>query len=98
MDQKEFEDKLDGYAERISQAAGESVKKVEEAFDKGKANLKEDMETRSESRFRSSPRMGAILFGVGLVWLLASTGFINHPIVPILLIAVGIFLLVRQRR
>jgi hypothetical protein len=96
MDQKEFEERLDGYAEKLSATVADGVKKVEDAFDKGKENLKTDMDT-DESRFRGSPRMGAVLVGIGLVWLLASIGALSSWIFPVLVIAGGIYLLIRNR-
>ena len=98
MDQKEFEEKLDGYAEKLSSTVSDGVKKVEEAFDKGKANLHEDIAASGEkARFKGSPRMGALLLGVGVVWLLMSLGALHHPVFPILLIIAGIYFLVRNR-
>lgn len=98
MDLKEFEEKLDGYADRMSKTVADGVKKVEEAFDKGKANLREDMtKSGGAEGIKGSPRMGAILLAAGILWLLFSLGALQHPIFPILVIIVGIYLLVRNR-
>jgi len=96
MDQKEFEERLDGYAEKMSQTVTDGVKKVEEAFDKGKQNLREDMDT-DESRFRGSPRMGAILLACGIVWLLAVLLPGSGWLFPVIVMGAGIYLMIRNR-
>jgi hypothetical protein len=96
MDQKEFEDRLDGYAERLSKTVSDGVKKVEDAFDRGKENLRTDMETEG-TRFRGSPRMGAVLVAAGLVWLLAVMLPGSGWLFPVIVIAAGVYLLIRNR-
>ena len=95
-DRKEFEDRLDGFADKFSHAMSDGVKRLEEAFDKGKDNLRRDMET-NEGRLSGSPRMGMILVGVGILWLLYALGVLSQPIFPILLIVLGIYFLLRNR-
>ena len=106
MDQKEFEVKLDEYANKISVAVGEGVKKVEEAFDKGRENLKADSaEAEAEGGgggggfrgMKGSPKSGIVLIGAGIVWLLYIAGFFQQWIFPILVIALGIYFIVRNR-
>jgi hypothetical protein len=96
MDQREFEERLDGYAEKMSQTAADGVKKVEEAFDKGKQNLRADMDT-DESRFRGSPRMGALLLAAGIIWLLAVLLPGSGWLFPVIVIGAGIYLMIRNR-
>jgi uncharacterized membrane protein len=97
-DRREFEEKLDGYAEKFSRAVSDGVKKLEDAFDKGKANLRDDMETKEESkRISGSPRMGLILVIVGILWLLFTMGVLRQPIFPILVIILGAYFLIRRR-
>lgn len=96
MDQKEFEERLDGYAERLSKTVSDGVKRVEEAFDRGKANLRTDMEA-DDSRFRGSPRMGAVLVAAGVVWLLAVILPGSGWLFPVVVIAIGVYLLIRNR-
>jgi hypothetical protein len=95
-DRREFEDRLDRFADRFSKAMSDGVKKLEDTFDKGKANLHEDMESR-ESRMSGSPRMGAILVGIGFVWFLFAVGALDEWIFPVLMIALGVFFLIRNR-
>jgi len=97
MDQKEFEDRLDGYADRMSKTVSDGVKRMEEAFDRGKANLRTDMHSEG-SRFRGSPRMGAVLVAAGAVWLLAVILPGSAWLFPVIVIAVGIYLLIRDRQ
>jgi hypothetical protein len=104
MDQKEFEGKLDEYANKISATVGEGVKKVEEAFDKGRENLKADAaEGEGEGErggfrgMKGSPKSGIVLIGAGIVWLLYIAGFFQQWIFPILVIALGIYFIVRNR-
>jgi len=96
MDQKEFEERLDGYAEKMSQTVADGVKKVEEAFDKGKQNLREDMD-KDESRFRGSPRMGALLLAAGVIWLVAVLLPGSGWLYPLIIIGGGIYLMIRNR-
>lgn len=94
-DRKEFEERLDRFADRMSGAMSDGVKKLEQAFEKGRENVREDGESRG--RFSGSPRMGMILVGVGIVWLLYSLGVLRQPIFPILLIVLGVYFLLRDR-
>jgi len=97
-DRREFEEKLDGYAEKFSRAVSDGVKKLEEAFDKGKSNLRADLETKEENkRISGSPRMGLILVIVGILWLLFTMGVLRQPIFPILVIILGAYFLIRRR-
>jgi len=96
MDQKEFEERLDGYADKLTQTVADGVKKVEDAFDKGKQNLKQDMDA-DESRFRGSPRMGAILLACGVIWLLAVLIPGSGWLFPVIVIGAGIYLMIRNR-
>jgi hypothetical protein len=100
MEQKEFESKLDEYASKISDVVGEGVKRVEEAFEKGKENLKASSEAEGGEGFKGfkgSSKSGAVLIGVGIVWLLYIAGFFQQWIFPILVIVLGIYFIVRNR-
>jgi hypothetical protein len=98
MDQKEFESKLDAYANKISGAVSDGVKKVEAAFDKGKENLKADENGGQGLKgLKGSPRMGLILVAVGILWLLYTFDVFAQPVFPILLIIVGLYFVVRNR-
>jgi hypothetical protein len=95
-ERRDFEDKLDGLADKFSRTMSDGVKKLEEAFDKGKGNLREDMDSENK-RLSGSPRLGVILLGLGLLWLLYALGVLSQPIFPILLIIMGVYFLVRNR-
>ena len=95
--QRDFEGKLDEYANKISQAVSEGVKRVEEAFEKGKENLKSESGEGGAKGMKGSARSGIVLIGVGIVWLLYIAGLFGHVIFPILLIILGIYFVVRNR-
>ena len=102
-EQRDFEGKLDEYANKISQAVSDGVKRVEEAFEKGKQNLRAESGEGGEAGkggikgLKGSPRSGVVLIGIGIVWLLYIAGLFGHVIFPILLIILGIYFLVRNR-
>jgi hypothetical protein len=99
MDQRDYEDRMNRYTQRFADAVSDGVKRVEEAFDKGKENLRQDIKgAQGMEGLRGSPRMGLILVGVGIVWLLFSLGILQHPIFPIIVIGVGLYYIVRSRR
>jgi hypothetical protein len=98
--QRDFEGKLDEYANKISQAVSDGVKRVEEAFERGKENLKSESGEGGEGgagRMKGSARSGIVLIGVGIVWLLYIAGLFEHVVFPILLIVLGIYFVVRNR-
>lgn len=96
-DRKEFEERMDGYAERFSRIVSDGVKKLEDAFDRGKTNFKDDIESEERHRLAGSPRLGLVLLGLGLVWLLYTLGVLRQPIFPVLMIVLGIYFLLRNR-
>jgi hypothetical protein len=105
MEQKEWEDRLDRYADRTAQAVRKGVHVLEDAFDKGKETLKEET-TRAEPgsagadvspASRGSRRLGLLLVFLGIVWLLHSLGILDQPVFPILLIVLGVYFLTRHR-
>jgi len=99
MDQKDYEARMDRYAQRVTDAVSDGVKRVEEAFDKGKENLRQDIKgAQGMEGLKGSPRMGLILVGLGIIWLFLSLGILQHPIFPIIVIAVGLYYIVRSRR
>jgi hypothetical protein len=96
--QKDFESRLDEYANKISKVVNDGVKRVEEAFDKGKENLRSSgAEEGEEGGKKGSTRTGIVLIGIGIVWLLYIIGLFGNPTFPILLIVLGIYFLVRKR-
>jgi hypothetical protein len=88
---------MDGYAERMSRVVSDGVRKLEDAFDRGKSNLKQDIESDERRRLAGSPRLGIILLAAGLVWLLYTLGVLRQPIFPVLMIILGIYFLLRNR-
>ncbi len=99
MDTKEFEERLDAYAERLSRTVSEGVRRLEETIERGKENLREDLRTERERipRIERSPRLGLILLVGGFAWLLAVLGVFSRPILPVATMAVGAWMIVRGR-
>lgn len=107
MDQKEWEQRLDRYADRTAQAVRQGVHVLEDAFDKGKETLKEETAgsrtgvagagaDESPAR-KGSPRLGLVLVFLGIVWLLHSLGILDQPVFPILLIILGVYFIARSK-
>lgn len=95
--QRDFDSRLDEYANKISQAVSDGVKRVEEAFEKGKENLRSEGGEGGIKSLKGSPKSGIVLIGIGIVWALYIAGLFGHVIFPILLIIIGIYFVVRNR-
>jgi len=118
MDQKQWEERLDRAADRVSRAVTDGVHVLEDAYEKGKDTLREEMNSRrapgdttapgataTGSAFttetkpvsKGSPRLGLMLVGLGIVWLLHSLGILDQPVFPILLIVLGVYFIARSK-
>lgn len=104
MDQKEWEERLDRYADRTAQAVRKGVHVLEDAFDKGQETLKEESVrpagaegTEAPPERKDTRRLGLVLVFLGILWLLHSLGILAQPIFPILLIVAGVYFLARSR-
>jgi F0F1-type ATP synthase assembly protein I len=117
MDQKQWEERLDRAADRVSRAVTEGVHVLEDAYEKGKETIKEEFDGRrsatdntasdasTQSAFtagpkpatKGSPRVGLILVGLGIVWLLNTLGILDQPVFPILLIVLGVYFIARSK-
>ncbi len=98
MAEKEIESKMDQTTKKFTETVADGVKKIEEAFDKGKENLKEDIKaSQGMKNLKGSPRMGLIMLGLGFAWLLHIFGLFNHAVFPILLMIAGIYFVLRSR-
>ncbi len=98
MEQKGFDKKLDEVAEKFSKAMNDGVKRMEEAFQKGKESFQQHhVATDRWKHHALSPTGGFIIVGVGIVWLLYTLGVFSHPVFPILVIVLGLFLIFRRR-
>ena len=96
---KNVEDKLDDLADRFSKAMTEGVKRMEDAFQAGVKNLKDnpDLKQGKIRSFFASSSGGAVLLIVGIVWFFYAVGLLDKPIFPLLFIALGIYLMLRHR-
>lgn len=106
MDQKEWEERLDRYADRTAQAVRKGVHVLEDAFDQGKDTLMEETappaagarDAEAPGGKKDTRRRGLGLVIVGLLWLLHSLGILSQPIFPILLIILGVYFLTRTKQ
>jgi hypothetical protein len=98
MEQKDFDGKLNEYADKISNAVSEGVKRLEKAFeterDKMRATENAPEGTRATAR---SPRFGIVLVTIGILWLLYTLGVFAQPVLPILLIIAGVYFIAKSR-
>jgi hypothetical protein len=115
MDQKQWEERLDRAADRVSRAVTDGVHVLEDAYEKGKETLKEEIDGRRAPTDPVSPgaqpsntavpppanrgsrRLGLMLVGLGIVWLLHSLGILDQPVFPILLVVLGVYFIARSR-
>lgn len=77
----------------------DGVKKMEDAFEKGMDNIKSNpkfQEGRLRGFFTSSAG-GAILVIVGVVWFAYAVGLLSNWIIPLLIIALGAYLMHRYK-
>ena len=97
---RNVEDRLDDIANRFSRAMSECVKRMEGAFDKGIKSVRENPELSKAKikGFFGSSTGGGILLIVGFVWLFYAIGLLDQPVFPILLIALGFYVLYRNRK
>jgi hypothetical protein len=107
MEQRDWEERLDRYADQTAHAVRKGVNVLEDAFDKGKETLKEEAARKEEGAGagessepapnRGSRRLGLVLVFLGIIWLLHSLGILDQPVFPILLVILGIYFLTRSK-
>jgi len=101
MDQKDWEERLDRYADRTAQAVKKGVGILEDAFEKSKETIVNETSSQPGAEpgaaRKGSPRLGLAMVVVGLVWLLNTLGVLDQPILPILLIILGVYFVARSR-
>lgn len=90
---KDFEEKLDQIADEVSKTVSDGVKRVEETV----SNIKTRPEI-SEGRiktFFTSPMGGLVVLVIGLLWFFNAVGLFDNKVLPVILIAVGIYMMVK---
>jgi hypothetical protein len=98
MEQKEFENKLDEYAEKLSGVVSDGISRMEKLYEQTKENLKSDATTADKlKKIGEYPKTGHVLIGLGIVWLLYTFDVFDYKIFPILLIILGAFIVLRKR-
>jgi hypothetical protein len=119
MDQKQWEQRLDRAADKVSKVVGDGVHVLEDAYAKGKETLQDEFEARRgpgstgpggaapeappgsaeapRATHRGSRKLGLMLVGLGIVWLLHTLRILDQPVFPALLIALGIYFVARSK-
>jgi len=90
---KDFEQKLDEVADKVSQTVSEGVRRLEDTV----SSIKSRPEV-SESKIRdlfTSPLGGLIVLAIGLLWFFNAVGLFDNKVLPVILIAVGIYMMVK---
>lgn len=90
---RQFEQKLDEIADRVSQTVSEGVKRLEDTVSNIQARP-----GFSESKIKSlftSPLGGLIAVIIGVLWFFNAVGLFDNKVLPIILIAVGIYMMVK---
>jgi hypothetical protein len=98
MEQRDFDSKLNEYADKISNAVSDGVKRLEKAFEteRNKMRAAEGAPEGTRETGRS-PRFGFILVAIGILWLLYTLGVFAQPVLPILLIIAGVYFVAKTR-
>lgn len=98
MEQKEFESKLDEYAEKLSSVVSDGISRMEKLYDQTKENLKSDATTADKlKKIGEYPKIGQVLIGLGIIWLLFTLHVLDNWIFPVLLIVLGAFIVLRRK-
>ena len=96
---RHVEDRLDDVAERFSSVMSEGVKRMEDAFDKGMKAVKANpnLSGGNLKGFFLSSTGGTVLIIFGVIWFLFVVGLFTHWVFPMLVIAIGAYLMYRYR-
>ncbi len=98
MEQRDFDSKLNEYADKISNAVSDGVKRLEKAFETERHNARAAESTPEGPRETPrSPRFGIIIVAIGILWLLYTLGVFAQPVLPILLIIAGVYFIAKNR-
>lgn len=92
-EKKDFEEKLDEIADEVSKTVSEGVKRLEETV----SSIKERPEI-SEGKVKSfftSPMGGLVVLVIGLLWFFNAVGLFDNKVLPVILIAIGIYMMVK---
>jgi hypothetical protein len=90
---KDFEEKLDDVAEKVSQTVSEGVKRLEEAASKIK-DRPEFTEGRVKTFF-TSPMGGVVVTLIGVLWFFNAVGLFKNWVLALVVMGVGIYMIYR---
>lgn len=96
--EKGFEERLDKAADRITRTVSEGIKRMEEAFERSKENIKES--TNISDRYKqifNYPTGGFLLLVIGFVWLMYTVGFFQVKWFPVILMIIGLYMMLKKR-
>jgi hypothetical protein len=96
---KHVEDRLDDVADKFSKVMAEGVRRMEDAFDKGMKKIKDNpsIEGGNVKDFFFSSTGGGVLVVFGVIWFLYAIGLFDHWLFPLLVIALGLYLMYRHK-
>ena len=92
---KRLEEKIDDVADKFAKTMSDGVKRIESVLEDIKN--RPDMPRGKIKGFFTSSTGGTVLLIVGIVWLLFTLGWFEWKGFPIILIAAGIYLMVRYK-
>jgi hypothetical protein len=90
---REFEEKLDEIADKVSQTVSDGVKRLEDTVSNIQARP-EINESKIKSIF-TSPMGGLIVVIIGVLWFFNAVGLFDNKVLPVILIAVGIYMIAK---
>jgi hypothetical protein len=95
---KKFEEQLDKAGEKFSKAVSETIKRMEEAFEESKENLRGSVGISDKYKnLFNYPTVGFLLLIVGFVWLMYTVGFFDNKFFPIVMMIIGLYMILRKR-
>lgn len=95
---KSFEELVDKASDKLTKSISEGIKRMEEAFDRSKENLRES--TSISEKYKNLfnyPTGGFLLVVIGFVWFMYTIGFFEVKWFPIILIIIGLYMMLRKR-
>lgn len=92
---KDFEEKLDEVAEKVSKTVSEGVRRLEEAAE----NIKQRPEISQGrvKRFLASSMGGLVVTIIGVLWFFNAVGLFRSWVIGLIVTGIGIYMIYRFR-